>query len=79
MHLPTAAAADVPNTMPQGPDSAPDQLSERAAWALALAAWMHPPEPDVLPSPAPEAAPGPPHEIPVEWWHIMPHASDWWM
>jgi hypothetical protein len=54
-------------------------MAERAAWALALAAWMHAPEAEALPLPAPAPAPALPDQLPAEWWHVMPHASDWWM
>lgn len=79
MHAPTADAAESNSPLSQPPDPAPDQIAERAVWALALAAWMHAPEPDALALPAPDPTPAPPDPIPAEWWTIVPHASDWWM
>jgi hypothetical protein len=79
MTAPAADTADLISPLTQVFEPAPDQMAERAAWALALAAWMHGPDADDLPLPAPEPAPALPDEMPVEWWHVMPHASDWWM
>lgn len=79
MHAPAADAADLATAPPHLPKPAPDQMAERAPWAMALAAWMHRAEADVLPLPVPEPMTAGADEMTVEWWHIMPHASDWWM
>jgi hypothetical protein len=54
-----------------------DQMAERAAWTLALAAWLTVPEAGSHAT-AP-AAPAPPGEATEGWWHPIPHASDWWL
>ncbi|MFN6954396.1 MAG: hypothetical protein ACK4PG_06320 [Acetobacteraceae bacterium] len=77
MHAHTAEPAEFPTTLPHGADAAPDQMAERAAWAIALATWMRTADADAAPLPAPE--PALPDQAPAEWWHLMPHASDWWM
>jgi len=79
IHTPTADAAEFDTLLPQLPEPAPDQMAERAAWALALAGWMLAPEADAPPLPAPDPAPALADQMPAEWWHVTPHASDWWM
>lgn len=79
IEAPAADPADLTTALTRLAEPAPEQMAERAAWALALAAWLHAPEGDLPPPPAPEPMPAPPDQTPAEWWLAMPHASDWWM
>jgi hypothetical protein len=70
---------------PPGSDGAPpmlsaaaiDQMAERAAWTLALAAWLT--APDAGGNAAAPAAPAPPGDATEVWSTLAPHASDWWL
>jgi hypothetical protein len=79
INAPTADAAEFTSPLPQLTEPALDPFAERAAWALALAAWMQAPDADASPLPTPDPQPSLPDPAPAEWWSIMPHASDWWM
>jgi hypothetical protein len=79
MFAPAADTTELTRPLPSLATPPADQAAERAAWELALAAWMRTPEAEALPLPPPGPAPEVPDQVPAEWWLVLPHASDWWM
>ncbi|MCS6931500.1 MAG: hypothetical protein NZM27_04755 [Acetobacteraceae bacterium] len=57
-----------------------ESLDERAAWALALAAWLQTPDPSEPPPPMPDPQPDAlGTDGPLPWLVAAPVPSDWWM